>query len=193
MHTCIQGTCRSAPPGRHLIRSAIRASAGRGCVLRGGWSALFVLRSSCPVASSAASRPRLDGMLSLTYRYSTGKRRGKETINQANASTCIQCVHQVTLIFLRPALHACASPRLVACGKPLHAQEDEQPQRDLFRAWMAQSRAMNRGSSASEPHPTKHSNVPKPSQAAGCSRSHVAALSLLAPVQSSIEALATIE
>ena len=32
-----------------------------------------------------------------------------------------------------------------------------------------------------------------PSQAAGCSRSHVAAFSLAAPVQSSIEALATIE
>ena len=58
---------------------------------------------------------------------------------------------------------------------------------------MAQSRAMNRGSSASEPHPTKHSDVPKPSQAAGCSRSHVAASSLPATEQSSIEALATIE
>ena len=70
---------------RHLIRSAKRYTRHPpvvGCVLRGGWSALFVLRSSCPVASSAASRPRLDGMLSLTYRHSTGKRRGKETINQ---------------------------------------------------------------------------------------------------------------
>ena len=39
----------------------------------------------------------------------------------------------------------------------------------------------------------KHrSNVPKPSQASGCSRSHVAASSLAA-VQSSIEALATLE
>ena len=128
----------------------------------------------------------------------TGTRLSSLSLDQIrpNASTCIQCVHQVTLIFLRPALHARASPRLVAGGKPLpHAPctEDEQPQRDLFRAWMAQSRAMNRGSSVSEPHPTQHSNVPKPSQAAGCSRSHVAAFSLPATEQFSIEALATIE
>ena len=42
-------------------------------------------------------------------------------------------------------------------------------------------------------HPTKHSGVPKPSQAAGCARSHVAASSLASSVRSSIEALATIE
>ena len=42
-------------------------------------------------------------------------------------------------------------------------------------------------------HPTKHSDVPKPSQAAGCSRSHVAVFSFASPVRSSIEALATIE
>ena len=41
--------------------------------------------------------------------------------------------------------------------------------------------------------PTKHSIVQKPSQAAGCSRSHVAAFSFALPMRSTIEALATIE
>ena len=44
-----------------------------------------------------------------------------------------------------------------------------------------------------KPHPAQHSNVPMPSQAAGCSRSHVAAFSTQASVQSSIVAFATIE
>ena len=44
-----------------------------------------------------------------------------------------------------------------------------------------------------KPHPAQHSNVPTPSQAAGCSRSHVAASSTQAAVQSLIAALATIE
>ena len=56
-----------------------------------------------------------------------------------------------------------------------------------------QPRAMSRATSAIEPHLTQNSNAPKPSQAAGCSRSHVAASSFASSEQSSIEALATIE
>jgi hypothetical protein len=61
------------------------------------------------------------------------------------------------------------------------------------RERVAHSRAMSRASSATEPHPAQHSNVPMPSQAAGCARSHVAASSLALAEQSSIAALATIE
>jgi len=94
------------------------------------------------------------------------------------------------------SIHACAHLRSeeerAPWGRWCRALLPRRQAPEASREDGTESVAMGRALSHT-PTVRHRSNVPMPSQAAGCSRSHVAAFSVAAAVQSSIAALATIE
>ena len=124
----------------------------------------------------------------IAWRTSANRRCGRDTKGRRDPHAENHVHHH--------SMHACAhlrseverAPWGRCCRALLPRRQAPEASREDGTDHVAMGRALSQ-----TPTVRHRSDVPKPSQAAGCSRSHVAASSLASSEQSSIEALATIE
>ena len=157
-------------------------------------------RFACLITPPPRPSPRTDGYAYVRtvaphsthagshWRTSANRRCGRDTKGRRDPHAENHVHHH--------SMHACThlrseverAPWGRCCRALLPRRQAPEASREDGTDHVAMGRALSQ-----TPTVRHRSDVPKPSQAAGCSRSHVAASSLASSEQSSIEALATIE